>query len=165
MMKDIISSKTIGALVPTLFYILGFTLLIEALGAGAFFLCIHGELNMSLQDEIIFSLFHSLSAFCNAGFSNIEGGLSNPALLHSNQSVYIVASVLIAAGGIGFPILMNVAQATKCICVRSGTASAATVPAVCLYTSTTSTPNCGGNHRMDFAVSATLFLLSNTTTL
>lgn len=113
MMKDIISSKTIGALVPTLFYILGFTLLIEALGAGAFFLCIHGELNMSLQDEIIFSLFHSLSAFCNAGFSNIEGGLSNPALLHSNQSVYIVASVLIAAGGIGFPILMNVAQATK----------------------------------------------------
>lgn len=110
MMKDIISSKSISSLVPTLFYILGFTLVIEALGAGAFFLCIHGTLNMSLHDEIVFSVFHSLSAFCNAGFSNIEGGLSNPALLHSNQMVYIVASVLIAAGGIGFPILMNVTQ-------------------------------------------------------
>lgn len=111
MVKDMIYSKTINALVPTILYILGFTLVIELAGAAAFFLSIHGTLGMTIEEELIFSAFHSLSAFCNAGFSNIEGGLSNPALLHSNQSVYIVASLLILAGGIGFPILVNLKSA------------------------------------------------------
>lgn len=105
--KDMIYSKTINSVLSTLLYILGFTLVIELAGAAAIFLSVHGTLGMSLEDELIFSGFHSLSAFCNAGFSNIEGGLSNPALLYSNQSIYIVASVLIFAGGIGFPILVN----------------------------------------------------------
>lgn len=105
--KDMIYSKTINSVLSTLLYILGFTLAIEAAGAVAIFLSVHGTLDMSIEDELIFSGFHSLSAFCNAGFSNIEGGLSNPALLYSNQSIYIIASVLIFAGGIGFPILVN----------------------------------------------------------
>lgn len=107
MVKDMIYSKTINALLPTLLYILGFTLVIEAVGAVAIFLCVHGTLGMTVEEEAVFAAFHSLSAFCNAGFSNIEGGLSNPALLHSNQSVYLVVSALILAGGIGFPILVN----------------------------------------------------------
>lgn len=107
MVKDMIYSKTFNSLLPTLLYIFGFTIVIEAAGAAAIFLCIHGTLGMSVHDEIVFSAFHSLSAFCNAGFSNIGGGLSNPLLLHSNQSVYIVVSVLVLAGGIGFPILVN----------------------------------------------------------
>lgn len=105
--KDMIYSKTINSLLPTLLYILGFTIVIELIGAAAIFLSVHSTLGMSLEDELIFSAFHSLSGFCNAGFSNIEGGLSNPALLHSNQSVYIIASALIFLGGIGFPILVN----------------------------------------------------------
>lgn len=105
--KDMIYSKTINSVLSTLLYILGFTLVVELIGAFLIFINIHDTLDMSLQDELIFSGFHSLSAFCNAGFSNIEGGLSNPALLYSNQSIYIVASVLIFAGGIGFPILVN----------------------------------------------------------
>lgn len=105
--KDMIYSKTISSVLSTLLYILGFTLAIELIGTIAIFLSVHGTLGMSLEEELIFSGFHSLSAFCNAGFSNIEGGLSNPALLYSNQSIYIVASLLIFAGGIGFPILVN----------------------------------------------------------
>lgn len=107
MVKDMIYSKTVNALVPTLLYILGFTIVIELAGAAAIFFSVHGTLGMTVEDELIFSGFHALSAFCNAGFSNIEGGLSNPALLHSNQSIYLIASVLIFAGGIGFPILVN----------------------------------------------------------
>ncbi|MDE6316903.1 MAG: potassium transporter [Muribaculaceae bacterium] len=105
--KDMIYSKTINSVLSTLLYILGFTLVVELIGAVCIFLSVHGTLGMSVEDELIFSGFHSLSAFCNAGFSNIEGGLSNPALLYSNQSVYIIASLLIFAGGIGFPILVN----------------------------------------------------------
>lgn len=105
--KDMIYSKTINSVLSTLLYILGFTLAIEIAGAAAIFLSVHGTLDMSLEEELIFSGFHSLSAFCNAGFSNLDGGLSNPALLHSNQSIYLIASALIFAGGIGFPILVN----------------------------------------------------------
>lgn len=105
--KDMIYSKTINSVLSTLLYIFGFTVVIELIGALFIFISVHGTLGMSLEDELIFSGFHSLSAFCNAGFSNIEGGLSNPALLYSNQSIYIIASLLIFAGGIGFPILVN----------------------------------------------------------
>ncbi len=107
MVKDMVYSKTFNALGPTLLYIFGFTIVIELVGALAIFASIHGTLGMSFEDELIFSGFHSLSAFCNAGFSNIEGGLSNPALLHHNQTIYIIASFMILAGGIGFPILVN----------------------------------------------------------
>lgn len=116
--KDMVYSKSINSLLPTLMYILGFTLVIELIGAVFIFASIHGTLGMSLEDELIFSGFHSLSAFCNAGFSNIEGGLSNPQLLHSNQMIYLVASVLVFAGGIGFPILVNFKTAFFRYCRR-----------------------------------------------
>lgn len=113
MVKDMIYSKTINALIPTLLYILGFTLAVEAAGAAAIFLSIHNTLGMSVNGELVFSAFHSLSAFCNAGFSNIDGGLSNPLLLRSDQWVYVIVSILVMAGGIGFPILVNFRQAAE----------------------------------------------------
>ncbi len=111
MLRDIIYSKSMGTLVPTLLYILWFTLAVELVGAVAIFLSIHGTLSLSLADEITFSLFHSLSAFCNAGFSNFPGGMSNPLLLDGNISIYWIMSALIIAGSIGFPILVNFKEA------------------------------------------------------
>lgn len=107
MVKDMIYSKSFNALIPTLLYIFGFTVAIELTGAALMFLSIHGTLGMTVEDELIFAGFHSLSAFCNAGFSNVEGGLSNPALLYHNRSIYLIVSALVLAGGIGFPILLN----------------------------------------------------------
>lgn len=107
MVRDFIYAKSMSSLLPTLLYIFMATVAIELAGAVAIFLSIHGTLGMSLSDELIFSAFHSLSAFCNAGFSNVEGGLSNPMLLHRNDSIYIIISLLVIAGGIGFPLLVN----------------------------------------------------------
>lgn len=107
MVRDMVYSKSMSALVPTLLYILGFTLLVELLGAVAIFVSVHGELGMDIENEMIFAAFHSLSAFCNAGFSNVEGGLSNPLILNGSQMVYVVITILVAAGGLGFPILVN----------------------------------------------------------
>lgn len=112
MVKDMIYSKTINTLLPTLLLICLFTISVEALGAVAVFWSIHGSIpGMTLGREMAFSAFHSLSAFCNAGFSNLPGGLSNPALLHGNQLIYLVTSVLVIAGGIGYPILVNARDA------------------------------------------------------
>lgn len=112
MVKDMIQSKSINALLPTLLYILTFTIAIEAAGALAIFGSIHGMVDgMTLSDEIKFAMFHSLSAFCNAGFSTYEGGMSAPDMLGCGSPLYLTLSLLIVAGGLGFPILVNIKAA------------------------------------------------------
>ena len=105
--RDMVSSDSHGSLLSTLLYILGFTLVIETGGMIALFLNIHGTLGMSLEGELAFAAFHSISAFCNAGFSTLLGNLGNPALMEGHNLLYITISVLIILGGIGFPILVN----------------------------------------------------------
>jgi len=56
MVKDMVYSKTFNALIPTLIYILGFTIIIEAAGAVAIFLCVHGTLGIPLKDEMILTI-------------------------------------------------------------------------------------------------------------
>ncbi len=112
MVKDMIYSKTVNTMLPTLAYILGFTLVVEAIGAAGIYFSVAGTIpGYSQADYLIFSAFMSLSSFCNAGFSNIADGLSNPVLLGGNQVIYLVVSALVLAGGIGFPILVNAKDA------------------------------------------------------
>lgn len=113
--RDVVYSKSMSSLVPTLIYILGVTVVIQLFGAVLLFLSIPDALEMSLNDKLVFSLFHSLSAFCNAGFSNLPDGLSNSALMNQpSQAVYWVVSLLVVAGAIGFPILVNFKDAIRC---------------------------------------------------
>ncbi len=107
LVRDMVYSKTMNALLPTLLYIIGFTLTIEAIGAVAVYFTIPEQLGLSETDKLIFAGFHSLSAYCNAGFSCLPQGMANPALMTPGQSLYIVTSLLIMAGAIGFPILVN----------------------------------------------------------
>lgn len=106
-LRDMLGSDTFHSLISTLLYILGFTFVIEAIGAFGLWTSIHGTMGMSLQEEIFFSVFHSISAFCNAGFSTLEGNLGNPAIMNGHSSFYLIISFLIILGGLGFPILMN----------------------------------------------------------
>lgn len=105
--RDMVSSDSLGSLFSTLLYILGFTLVIEAIGMAVLFFSIHGTLNMSVDEELAFAAFHSISAFCNAGFSTMPGNLGNPALMQNHNLLYVTISFLIILGGIGFPILVN----------------------------------------------------------
>ena len=105
--RDIVSSNSLGSLLSTLLYILGFTMVIEGAGMVSIWLGIHGTLGMSLEEELAFSAFHSISAFCNAGFSTLPGNLGNPMVMTGHNSLYISVSLLIILGGIGFPILVN----------------------------------------------------------
>lgn len=107
LIRDMVYSKTMNALIPTLMYIIAFTLTLEAIGAVAVYFTIPEELGLGESDKVVFACFHSLSSFCNAGFSTLPGGMSNPALMTPGQSLYNVTSVLILAGAIGFPILVN----------------------------------------------------------
>ena len=108
MVSDMVSSKSISSLFSTLLYILGFTLVIEAIGMFFIWNTITGTMGMSFKEELAFSAFHSISAFCNAGFSTLQGNLGNPLLMNGHTWFYIIISFLIIFGGIGFPLLVNI---------------------------------------------------------
>lgn len=105
-LKNMIASSS-ESLKSVLTNVLGFTFVIEIIGTIFIWLSIHSTMGMTLRDEIFFSLFHSVSAFCNAGFSTLEGNLGNDLILYNHNIFYLVISLLIVLGGIGFPILMS----------------------------------------------------------
>ena len=59
------------------------------------------------MEGIFISVFTSVSAFCNAGFSTLSGNLGNPMVMTNHNWLFISVSLLIIFGGIGFPILVN----------------------------------------------------------
>lgn len=104
--RDMVSSDSLSSLLSTLLYVLFFTLALESIGAFAIWTSIRGTLGMDLEGEIWFSIFHSISAFCNAGFSTFSHGLADVRIFPQN-TIFIYISFLIILGGIGFPILVN----------------------------------------------------------
>ena len=107
MVRDMVSSKSLASLWSTLLNIFGFTVLLELTGALAIFLNIHGTIGLDTAHELFFSVFHSVSAFCNAGFSIYRDGLSSPVLMTGHCWLYVIISLLIILGGIGYPVLVN----------------------------------------------------------
>jgi trk system potassium uptake protein TrkH len=86
---------------------LAFTCAIEAAGA-ALLLKVWWNPAEGAGDQVWSALFHSISAFCNAGFSLYADGLAR--YMGSPASLLVVA-LLIVAGGIGFGVLWDLARA------------------------------------------------------
>lgn len=105
--RDMVSSDSLNSLLSTLVYILGFTLAIEGVGMLLLWSDVHGTMGMELHEELAFSAFHAVSAFCNAGFSTLPGNLGNAQLMAGHNPFYLYISLLVILGGIGFPILVN----------------------------------------------------------
>lgn len=74
-----------------------FSLIVEAIGAVALFLCWLPDL--SVGEAAWAGVFHSVSAYCNAGFSTFSTSLIGHA---SNPVALVVVSVLLIIGGIGY---------------------------------------------------------------
>jgi len=110
MVRDMVNSNSLGSLLSTLFDIFVFTITIEAAGMLVIWSDIHGTLGMDLEDELYFSAFHAISAFCNSGMSSLPDGLANPMVLHGHIPLFLYLSVLVVLGGIGFPILVNLKE-------------------------------------------------------
>ena len=108
--RDMVNSKSLGSLLSTLLYTLGFSLVIETMGMITIWLSIHGTMDMNLEEELAFAVFHSISAFCNAGFSTLPGNLGNPLMMNNHNLFYALISILVILGGIGFPILVNLKE-------------------------------------------------------
>ena len=75
-------------------------LTVEFLGAVLLFFKFRPE--YPLGQAAFHALFHSVSAFCNAGFSTFAGGLES---YRNDLSVILIFSALIVSGGLGFIVI------------------------------------------------------------
>ena len=82
------------------------TFAIEAIGAVMLFFCITDSAVHGLGHRIYFSVFHAVSAFCNAGFSPLKNSLFE-ATFRFNYLFQLIIALLIIFGGLGFPIIFN----------------------------------------------------------
>ncbi len=105
--QDMVSSKSLASLWSTLLNIFGFTAFLELAGAVGIFLNIHDTIGLDVRHELFFSVFHSVSAFCNAGFSNYQEGVGAHVLMTGHCWLYVILALLIILGGIGYPVLVN----------------------------------------------------------
>ncbi|MFH1699949.1 MAG: TrkH family potassium uptake protein [Candidatus Zixiibacteriota bacterium] len=76
------------------------TIAIEGLGAAALYTQFSQE--FPSDQAIFYSVFHSISAFCNAGFSTFPNSLES---YHGNLYIIGVFSFLIIIGGLGFIVI------------------------------------------------------------
>ncbi|WP_425262704.1 TrkH family potassium uptake protein [Paenibacillus thermotolerans] len=86
------------------------TLIIE--GIGAALLAIVWSNEMGWVKALYFGLFHSISAFNNAGF-DLMGNYSSLTNYAANVPVNLVISMLYILGGLGFTVIMEVAKKRK----------------------------------------------------
>lgn len=87
-------------------------LVIYLAGAGAIFWYIHGLDSMGVAESIWQSLFLSVSAFNNAGFSILPEGMEGTSLARmANQPLFLfLVMALIILGGIGWTTLVDLYQ-------------------------------------------------------
>lgn len=107
-LSEMTSSDKLGDVFNTLKRILIITLIIEFFGAVIIYSTLDLQLlNNSVNKGIFFSVFHSISAFCNAGFSTLSGNLYEVGY-QFNYSLHLIIAALFIFGGLGFPIVYNV---------------------------------------------------------
>ena len=101
---SMINENTTAKVYTTLGRIIGVTLFVESLGAALIYFFIK-DANIS-GSKIFFSIFHSISAFCNAGFSTLSAGLADESI-RQNYQMQMVIIWLLVTGGIGYNIMIR----------------------------------------------------------
>ncbi|MCA9268017.1 MAG: hypothetical protein KDA41_06080 [Planctomycetales bacterium] len=86
-------------------HVLVTTLAFEA--AGFVLLAVRFLFSMPWRQALWHALFHSVSAFCNAGFSLNNNSLES---YQGDVVVNVVIGALIVCGGIGFPVMLDIAR-------------------------------------------------------
>ncbi|HOL32023.1 MAG TPA: potassium transporter TrkG [Anaerohalosphaeraceae bacterium] len=107
-LQDLLNERTLSRISTMVGFIIVSTLLVEAVGA----VCLYPMWDyvpslVAPERRWFFSIFHSISAFCNAGFSLMSNSLMD---FRSCISVYAVICPLIILGGLGFAVLYNLAE-------------------------------------------------------
>lgn len=99
-LREVISGEKVNTIAKTMKHIVVLTLTIEFIGFLGYYFS-WTEAIPDSGERLWFSLFHSVSAFCNAGFSVYTNSLADP-INATNLPINITTMLLIIFGGLGF---------------------------------------------------------------
>lgn len=103
-MQEAMNTYSIQGMVKMVRYVMAFTFTIQGIGAvllSPYFIPRYGVIK-----GIYYSIFHSISAFCNAGFDLIGNFDSLTSFNESPIFLFIIAALLIG-GGLGFTVWLE----------------------------------------------------------
>jgi potassium uptake TrkH family protein len=106
LLRDYLSEDSYSGILKTLIKVILIVFAIEIVGSCIIFysMYLHG---MGITfDNARFAVFHSVSAFCNAGFSTMTDNLYD-LRFRENYFLHITIANLIILGGLGFPVFLN----------------------------------------------------------
>ena len=114
LIQESLNQVDLSGLVKLTRYVLITTLIIE--GVGAVLLSTVFIPQFGIVEGAWYSIFHAISAFCNAGFDlmgPISGPFSSLTFYVNNFTVTMTISGLIILGGLGFPVILDVIKHKK----------------------------------------------------
>lgn len=106
MLQDMNNSDKIADVFNALKRIILVTFLIEAVGSVIIYFSVNSGVIELPGKRMFFSIFHSVSAFCNAGFSTLPNSLYEIGF-RTNYTLHLTIAFLFIMGGLGFPIVFN----------------------------------------------------------
>ena len=108
--KDFIATEGLKDVFRAALNVVIFTLSVEFIGAIFIYFSILD--NDAVTSKFFFSIFHSISAFCNAGFSIFSAGLFDDSIRFDYFFQWIIMTLIIF-GGLGHNIIFNFYQYLK----------------------------------------------------
>lgn len=108
-LSSMVMSKNLKRLFSALYAVILVTIGVELLGATVLYFQLPASAFPDNMSRFIFALFHSVSAFCNAGFSIAPNGMMNE-VFDKAYGIQMTIALLIVIGGLGFFIITNYAE-------------------------------------------------------
>lgn len=97
LIKESLNFEKLADVDSVLKYVIGLSLIIQSLGAALLFVDFYPRYGFT--HGFFMSLFHAVSAFCNAGFDLFGNSLESQ---QNDPYLILIVSALIIAGGLGF---------------------------------------------------------------
>ncbi|MCC6725130.1 MAG: ATPase [Saprospiraceae bacterium] len=111
--KDFTGADQLKDVFSTIVKIVTFTIGVEMVGTAVLFFSLNSkDFGGDFSEQLYFSIFHSISAFNNAGFQLKAQGLYDP-ILRYNYLFHTTVALLIIFGGLGFFISFNIVDYLK----------------------------------------------------
>lgn len=111
-LSEMTNSQKIGDVFSTLKNIIVITAIVELTAAILIFFSLDKSLINSFSDKAFFSVFHAISAFCNAGFSTLSNSIYETGF-RFNYTLQLIIIATFVLGGLGFPIVVNIIRFFK----------------------------------------------------
>lgn len=107
LLRNYLSEDSFTGILKTLVKVILITFSIELIGAIFIFFSLQKDGLGAISADLRFSIFHSVSAFCNAGFSSLTDNLYDVRIRYNYGLQYSIAN-LVVLGGLGFPVFLNI---------------------------------------------------------